>query len=78
MNIFQQKSKNIFHRLQRFVELIHTYFIKEMAMTDNVVGLAQIDPVGNPVDLFSIWRGEAIKFQSGLVNACCLATVSSP
>ncbi|XP_018404633.1 PREDICTED: pyridoxine/pyridoxamine 5'-phosphate oxidase [Cyphomyrmex costatus] len=68
--------RNIFRRLQRFVELIHTYFTKEMAMTDNVVGLARIDPLDNPVDLFRIWRDEAIKFQFGLVNACCLATVS--
>ncbi|KYM94556.1 Pyridoxine/pyridoxamine 5'-phosphate oxidase [Cyphomyrmex costatus] len=45
-------------------------------MTDNVVGLARIDPLDNPVDLFRIWRDEAIKFQFGLVNACCLATVS--
>jgi len=75
VNIFQQKSKNIVHRLQRFVELIHTYFTKEM--TDNVVGLARINPVDNPVDLFRMWRDEAIKFQFGLVNACCLATVSS-
>ncbi|XP_012055458.1 PREDICTED: pyridoxine/pyridoxamine 5'-phosphate oxidase 1, chloroplastic [Atta cephalotes] len=46
-------------------------------MTDNVVGLARINPVDNPVDLFRMWRDEAIKFQFGLVNACCLATVSS-
>ncbi|KAG5343250.1 PNPO oxidase, partial [Acromyrmex heyeri] len=46
-------------------------------MTDDVVGFARIDPVDNPVDLFSIWHDEATKFQFGLVNTCCLATVSS-
>ncbi|XP_018346529.1 PREDICTED: pyridoxine/pyridoxamine 5'-phosphate oxidase [Trachymyrmex septentrionalis] len=50
----------------------------EMAITGDVVGLARIDPVDNPIDLFRIWRDEAIKFQFGLVNACCVATVSSP
>ncbi|EGI57739.1 Pyridoxine/pyridoxamine 5'-phosphate oxidase [Acromyrmex echinatior] len=46
-------------------------------MTDDVVGFARIDPVDNPVDLFRIWYDKAIKFQFGLVNTCCLATVSS-
>ncbi|XP_011161437.1 pyridoxine/pyridoxamine 5'-phosphate oxidase 2 isoform X2 [Solenopsis invicta] len=49
-----------------------------MAMTEDHVGLAQIHPVDNPVDLFRIWRDEAIKFQTGLVDVCCLATVSFP
>ncbi|XP_011866078.1 PREDICTED: pyridoxine-5'-phosphate oxidase-like [Vollenhovia emeryi] len=46
--------------------------------THDCVGLARIDPVDNPVDLFRMWRNEALKFQTGLVDVCCLATVSPP
>jgi len=48
-----------------------------MTTTGDRVGLARIDPVDNPIDLFKIWYDEAIKFQTGLVNVCCLATSSS-
>ncbi|XP_070523703.1 pyridoxine/pyridoxamine 5'-phosphate oxidase isoform X2 [Cardiocondyla obscurior] len=51
----------------------------EMGTTEeDHVGLARIDPVNNPVDLFRVWRDEAIKFQTGLVNVCCLATAFFP
>lgn len=69
--------RHISHRLQCFAELINTYFTKEMATTGDCVGLARIDPVDNPVDLFRIWRDETKKFHTGLVDVCCLATVSS-
>ncbi|XP_011693679.1 PREDICTED: pyridoxine-5'-phosphate oxidase isoform X3 [Wasmannia auropunctata] len=49
-----------------------------MATSGDHVGLARIDPVDNPVDLFRIWRNEAIKFQAGPIDVCCLATISSP
>ncbi|XP_071635199.1 pyridoxine/pyridoxamine 5'-phosphate oxidase 2 isoform X1 [Temnothorax longispinosus] len=52
--------------------------LMEMATTGKYVGLAKICPEDNPVDLFRIWRDEAIRFQTGLVDVCCLATVSSP
>jgi pyridoxine/pyridoxamine 5'-phosphate oxidase len=41
------------------------------------VGFARIDPGKRPIDLFRVWRDEAIKFHVKLVDACCLATVRS-
>lgn len=64
--------------VQSFAELIYTYFTKKMATTGDCIGLARIDPVDHPVDLFRIWRDETKKFQTGLIDVCCLATVSSP
>ncbi|XP_025152960.1 uncharacterized protein LOC105191438 isoform X2 [Harpegnathos saltator] len=40
------------------------------------VGLAHIDAVDNPVDLFKMWRDEVIKFHKGIIDVCCLATLS--
>jgi len=50
----------------------------KMATTGDCIGLARIDPVDHPVDLFRLWRDETKKFQTGLIDVCCLATVSSP
>jgi len=41
------------------------------------VGFARIDHAENPIDLFKIWRAEAIKFKIKVVNACCVATIRS-
>ncbi|KAL6263122.1 hypothetical protein P5V15_005924 [Pogonomyrmex californicus] len=54
------------------------HFAKKMATTGDHVGIAKIVPVDNPVNLFRLWRDETIKFQNGLIDVCCLSTVSSP
>ncbi|XP_032667388.1 pyridoxine-5'-phosphate oxidase-like [Odontomachus brunneus] len=49
-----------------------------MEKTINVdcAGLARIDPLDDPVDLFKVWRNEVITFHEGIVDVCCLATLS--
>ncbi|XP_014469209.1 PREDICTED: pyridoxine/pyridoxamine 5'-phosphate oxidase-like isoform X2 [Dinoponera quadriceps] len=54
---------------------ISLFFMEKTKNVDRA-NLARIDPTDDPVDLFKVWRDEAIQFHEGIVDVCCVATSS--